>query len=382
MHHLLLAVLLAADPEPAPPGFQVQIRPILQVASGLEGELPYAPTYRAPRLTTQMVSRFGLRAHLADWIEAESELEANAGLHGASAWEGQAALSVRNQLIRFRGQSWTIEVGRVTDEASVDYFSQHVADFLIADPFTRDPFLYTGYNRGNGILATSRPVPWLQAGITLNAGNPVALTGSLPIGGAFPPFERFYIQPYQAVNQVANHFPDDTFQMYLLAPSVIWTAGPVEVKAEVQGYQVDTDTTNPNDFFIYGFNARTSARVKLMGDKVQAFANVAFDRNDVTDPATRRLIRDKYISFCSGIGADFNYSGRNGVGAQYVRIQYRTGGSTISVLQYANLGTTYWLTSNVSLGVRLAYAVRHEINSTVGDQGDLAMFVTARALVF
>ncbi|HEY8212158.1 MAG TPA: hypothetical protein VIG99_31970, partial [Myxococcaceae bacterium] len=220
MHHLLLAVLLAADPEPAPPpGFHVELHPMLQISGGLEGELPYAPAYRAPRLTTQMVSRFGLRARLAEWIEAESELEANAGIHGASAWEGQAALSVRNQLIRFRGARWKVEVGRVTDDASVDYFSQHVADFLVADPFTRDPFLYTGYNRGNGVLGTFDVTPSLRLGVTANAGNPVALTGSLPIGGAFTPFERFYIQPYQAVNQVANHYPDDTFQMYLLAPS-------------------------------------------------------------------------------------------------------------------------------------------------------------------
>src|SRR6185295_19427863 len=146
MHALLLAVLLGAEPT----GFHPELHPILQVAGGLEGELPWAATYRVPRLTTQMVSRFGLRAALADWIDAESEFEANAGYHGASTWEGQAALSVRNQLIRFRGARWKVEVGRVTDEASVDYFSQHVADFLIADPFTRDPFLYTGYNRGNG----------------------------------------------------------------------------------------------------------------------------------------------------------------------------------------------------------------------------------------
>src|SRR6185295_5968180 len=149
--------------------------------------------------------------------------------------------------------------------------------------------------------------------------------------------------------------PDDTFQMYLLAPSVIWTIGPVELKAEIQGYQVDTDTTNAFDWFLYGFNARASARVKLLDGRLQGFANLAFDRNDVTDPATRRLSPDKYISFCSGIGADYNYSGRNGVGAQYVRIQYRTGGGTITVLQYANLGTTFWLAPGVSLGARLAY---------------------------
>lgn len=381
MHALLLAVLLGADPAPAA-GFHPELHPILQVAGGLEGELPWAQGYRASRLTTQMVSRFGLRATLADWIDAESEFEANAGYHGASAWEGQAALSVRDQLLRFHGARWKVEVGRVTDEASADYFSQHVADFLIADPFTRDPFLYTGYDRGNGLLGTFDVTPSLRLGLTVNAGNPVALTGSLPIGGAFTPFERFYIQPYQAVNQVANHYPDDTFQMYLLAPSAIWSSGPVEVKAEIQGYQVDTDTTNAFDWFIYGFNARASAKVLLLDGKVQGFANVAFDRNDVVDPATRRLLPDKYISFCSGVGLDFNYSGSNGVGAQYVRIQYRTGGGTITTLQYANLGTTYWLTPQVSLGARLAFALRHEINSSVGDQGDLAFFLTTRALVF
>jgi hypothetical protein len=381
MHALLMAVLLGAEPA-SPAGFHPELHPILQVAGGLEGELPWAATYRAPRLTTQMVSRFGLRAALADWIEVESELEANAGVHGASAWEGQAALSVRNQLIRFHGARWKVEVGRVTDEASVDYFSQHVADFLIADPFTRDPFLYTGYNRGNGVLGTFDVTPSLRLGLTANAGNPVALTGSLPIGGAYTPFERFYIQPYQAVNQVANHYPDDTFQMYLLAPSVVWSAGPLEVKAEVQGYQVDTNTTSPSDWFIYGFNARVSGKVTLLDGKVRGFANVAFDRNDVVDPATRGLLPDKYISFCSGAGVDFNYSGQNGVGAQYVRIQYRTGGGVITTLQYANLGTTYWLTPQVSLGARLAYALRHEINSTVADVGDLALFVTTRALVF
>jgi hypothetical protein len=154
------------------------------------------------------------------------------------------------------------------------------------------------------------------------------------------------------------------------------------VKAEVQGYQVDTDTTNAFDWFIYGFNARASARVKLLGGKLQGFANVAFDRNDVFDQTTKRLSPDKYISFCSGIGADFNYSGTNGIGAQYVRIQFRQGGGTISVLQYANLGTTYWVAPNVSLGARLAYAVRQELGSGVPDQGDLALFATVRALVF
>ena len=50
--HLLIALLLAADPEP-PPAFRLEVHPTLQLAAGLQGELPYAASYRAPRLSTQ-----------------------------------------------------------------------------------------------------------------------------------------------------------------------------------------------------------------------------------------------------------------------------------------------------------------------------------------
>ena len=41
------------------------------------------------------------------------------------------------------------------------------------------------------------------------------------VGGSYPPFERFYTQPYQAVNQGPNHFPDDSFHIMVLTPSLL-----------------------------------------------------------------------------------------------------------------------------------------------------------------
>jgi hypothetical protein len=372
-----------ADQAPPSPAFPIAIRPFAAVVGGLKGELNLTRpgVVRENRLTTLAVSRFGLRAELADWISAESELEANAGFHGTSAWEGQAALQVRNQLVRLSGARWKVELGRVTDEASVDFHSAHVADLLLTDAPTRDPFLFTGFNRGNGILGTFEVVPGLRLGLTLNAANPVAMTGSLPVGGTFNVFERFYLVPFQAVNQVANHFPDDTFHMMLLSPSVLFASPAVEARGEVQLYQVNTNTTRADDHYIYGFNARAAVRARLLDGRLLPFLNLAFDRNDILDPMTARVIPDKYSSLTAGAGVDYQYSGENGVGVQYVRVQHRQGGGVITVRQYANLGTTFWLTPAVSLGGRLSALLKNELGSGLPVEGELAATASVRALL-
>src|SRR5689334_7577874 len=104
----LLSVVLGLGLAAAPAAADIQIKPYAAVAGGLKGELSLTRpgVTREPRATTLAVSRFGLRADLADWIYAESEFEANAGLHGTSTWEGQAAFQVRNQLLRLYGARW------------------------------------------------------------------------------------------------------------------------------------------------------------------------------------------------------------------------------------------------------------------------------------
>lgn len=362
----------------------IQVKPYAAIVGGVAGDayLTRPGVTREPRVTTLAVSRFGLRAVLADWIHAESELEANAGLHGTSTWEGQASLQVRNQLVRLFGKRWKLELGRVTDLASIDYFSAHVADLLLTDSFTRDPFLFTGFNRGNGVLANYELFQGFRLGLTLNAANPVSTTGSLVVGGTYPPFERFYLVPYQAVNQGPNHAPDDTFHIMILTPSVLYSNGRFEAHAAFQGYVVNTDTTRADDFPIRGFNLRGGARVQLLDGKVQPFVNAAWDRNDMLDPNNLRLRLEGqfYESISFGGGVDFNYSGQNGVGVQYMRIQLRQGAGVVTSLHYVNLGTTYWLTSNVSLGARLAFSQKHEHRAGTSDEGVRAAFLSVRAL--
>ncbi len=84
------------------------------------------------------------------------------GLHGTSAYEGQAALQVRQQVLRLGKDAWRIEVGRFVDPASVDFFSAHVADTFLQDTATRDPLLYDGFNLGNGIRGQLEIYPGLK----------------------------------------------------------------------------------------------------------------------------------------------------------------------------------------------------------------------------
>lgn len=375
----LVAGLTAAESR----AVDIQVEPYGAVAGGLKGELPILRPglIREPRLTTLAVSRVGVHANLGDWIQIESEFEADAGIHGTSVWEGQAALEVRNQLIRLKPGHWLVEVGRVTDEASVDFFSAHIADMLLTDSATRDPFLYSGYNRGNGVRGTYELIPGLRVGLTLNAANPVSTTGSLVVGGTYPPFDRFYLVPYQAVNQVANHYPDDTFLIYILTPSVLYKSGIVEAKAAVQLYSADTDTTRFDNALITGFNARGAVQLNLMDGKIVPFGNISFNRNDMLDPNNVLKKQEaKYESLTFGGGVDYNYSGKNGIGAEFMRVQYHLGPSYITSLNYFNLGTTYWIHPAVALCARASVSVHHEARANSNDDGERALFTTVRAV--
>ncbi len=361
---------------------EVKLAPFFNVAGGLKGEQVQARPgqYRENRVATLMVSRFGLVADLSDWIRAESEFEANAGLHGASAWEGQAALQVRNQLVRLYRPTWKVEAGRVTDEASIDFLSAHVGDMLFTDGFTREPLLFSGYNRGNGALGVYEVLPGLKLGLTFNAANPVSTTGSLVAGGPFPPFERYYLHPFQSVNQVANHMPDDSFHLTMATPSVSYRNERVEAKAAVQLYMVDLDVTSKEDEGITGRNVRGGVRVELLPNRLAAFANVAWNQNDMLDPQNvRRRSGEYYHSLSAGGGVDFAIRERDGIGAQYTRVQFRPGQLTPVVLHWVNVGGTLWLGEKAALGVRAAWMLRRE-QAADGpvDEGERALFATLR----
>jgi len=267
----------------------------------------------------------------------------------------------------------------------VNFTSAHVMDTLAQDTAVRDPFLYSGFNMGNGLRGTYVPIRGLRVGLTFTAGNPVATTASLQVGGSFPPFDRFYLQPYQAVKQNPNNYPDDTFHIMLLAPSLLYTSSVFDAQAEFQGFVVDTNTSRRDDDNIRGYNLRANARLKLLDDTIAPFANVALERNDTVLPTdSTKLAVDKYTGLTWGAGVDVNYAHpyagrRNGIGAQYDRVQYQVGSGNITNLHYVNVGTTYWLNDRTALGARVAVWLRNDVG--VHDEGEKSLLLTIRILL-
>jgi hypothetical protein len=344
------------------------IRPYFLIAGGLKYDNPRGrpEETKQNRVSTFALSRFGAKATFNDLVDAESELMASGGtsLHGTSAYEGQAALQVRQQVLRLHDGPWKIEVGRFIDEASVDYFSAHIAETFLQDTATRDPLLFDGFNLGNGVRGQIEFVKGLRAAITFNAGNPVSTTSSLMIGGSFPPFERFYTQPYQAVGRSSNNFPDDTFHIMVLTPSIIVDTKYIDARVAVQGFDVTTNTDKESQDHIHGYNARATVRLKLADGIVVPFANAAYTRNDTlvaTDLSKRAP--DRYQAVNLGAGVDIDVARRfqcvydcaDGFGIQYQQVQYVVGEGLVTTNRYANIGATFWIIPNVSLGARLAF---------------------------
>ena len=365
--HEVMVIGAPTDDEASPEGGKLQVHPYFLVSGGVKADAVQARPgeVKNDRIATFALGRIGVKARWLDFISAESEFMASGGvgLRGTSAYEGQAAMQVRQQIIRLTKWGLKAEVGRVIDEASVDYFSQHISETFIQDTATRYALLFTGFNLGNGVRATYELVPGLRAGLAFNAGNPVSNTASLMIGGSFPPFERFYTQPYQQVNQSANHFPDDTFHSIVLTPSVLADTKHFDARAAVQMFDVNTNTNSKDDEHIRGYNLRGTARVKLLDRMVVPFAGFAYTRNDTLVPTNTALrAPDRYHAVNLGGGVDLNLQRRyrcshdcaDGFGAQYQQVQFQIGEGLVTTQRYVNVGGTYWLAPNVSLGLRFA----------------------------
>jgi hypothetical protein len=334
---------------------------------------------REDRGVTIALSRFGLRAVLGHGVSAESEFEANAGPHGTSAWEGQAALSVRNQLVRLERAGWRVDAGRITDPASLDFTSVHVADMLLTDSYTRNPLLASGFNRGNGVLVRRQLPRGFTAGFALNASNPTSTTASLVVGGTFPPFSRFYFAPYEYVGRDAAKLPADEYYIVVGTPSAEWLSERVQVKVAAQIFQVNTNTSRADDQKIDGYNVRGS--VAVIAGRVRPFANASLVQNEVVDPDDgTRLSGEIFTGTTVSLGCDVDVRGRHGVGGQVAVLRDQQGMGTQATQVYANLGGTYWVGDTTAVAVRAAYWSRcEELDGAPCDrEGERSLFTTLR----
>jgi hypothetical protein len=366
-----------------------RIRPFAALVGGVEYEtLQTSEDDRSEdRGVTIALSRLGLRGDIGDSIYVESEFEINAGPHGTSVWEGQAALQVRNQLIRVMRYGFAVDAGRITDDSSLDYFSEHVADQLLTDGFTRSSILASGFNRGNGILVRYDVpgVPGLRPGITVNAANPTSTTASLVVGGTFPPFSRFYFAPHQQVGRDASKFPADEFHILMVTPSVVYRREMIEAQGGVQLFRVNTNTSTDQDQPIDGFNIRAGVAGHLWDGRLHPFANFSLVQNEVVDPDDgMRLSGDVFRGLTVSGGLDYNYLARHGVGVQYALIRDQQGDATRFTQHFVNLGSTFWLSRTTALGARVGVYLRCEDLDGTGcpdTEGERSYFMTVRTLL-
>jgi len=376
---LLLPAVAHADDEDTK-----WIEPYGAIAGGVQLQsLHELPTdHAAAQNPTVAVSDLGVRGGVGEHITYASEFEASLGGaqgYGGSVWEGQAAIAIWDQYVRYKRAGASFTVGRMADPASIDYFSEHVGDLLLADMYTRDPLLYSGADRGNGLWASYDVTKYLTAGLTVHSTNPTGITGTLIIGGKLQPFDRpFYLAAAQVGNNQYN-LPDQNLHIYFGSPSLVLHTEHFQVHAEVQMYSLDTQVASEMDQTIRGYNLRLGARGWIDTDagRFAAFANVSRNRNEILDPVDSLYrLPDLFRSYTVSGGVDWDYLEHDGVGLQYAMVDTREPGNHTR-MHYLNLATTYWIEHSLAVGVR-ASVFAQQISGEMMTTGSRSLFVTAR----
>lgn len=317
---------------------------------------------RQGRFWMPALARIGLAGKLSKRFTLQSEVEFNAGPYGTSVWEGQAAIQVRNQLLRYtREDLFTdddrleVEVGRVTDPASVNYVSLHIANLLLSDPIARFPLLTSGFNRGNGGRLAYTFDDKLTVAVSGNAGNPTSTTGTVMMGGTFYPFQRFYEVPWSFVGRDARGFPTSSFHMMMVSPSVRWTSKHLQAQVAAQSLRVDTNTNTALDENITGTNLRAGLRVTPI-EQLAVFGNISRIVNDVTETEDVTVLADgKFLGITAGGGLDVYVDGLSGFGLQYDMVREEQRGLSPDVRHHLNAGATIFVDESVFLSGRFAF---------------------------
>jgi hypothetical protein len=363
------------------------IEPIAAIAGGMRLESLHQPSNEktAAQNPTVAVSVLGAKGGVGEHITFASSFEAALGGplgYGASVWEGQAALAILDQWVRYTAHGFTITAGRATDVASVDYMSEHVGDLLYTDLYTRDPLLYSGFDRGNGLFASYEITKNLTAGLTFHSTNPTGITGTLEIGGKLQPFDRpFYLAAAQVGNS-QNNLPDQNLHIYFGSPSLIFHTDNFEAKAEVQMYSLDTQVAVDTDQTIRGYNWRFGARgiIDTPAGKLIPFANVSRNKNEILDPTDSMYrLPDLFKSYTFSTGVDYNYTKHNGIGFQYALVDTTEPDQHVRQ-HYLNLGTSYWIEDSFAIGVR-ASVFATQISGEMTTTGSRSLFFTARLVL-
>lgn len=381
------AIVEEAPPVGEPAKKDKWIEPYIAIAGGMRLESLHQPdtVERGTQNPTVAVSRLGLRGGVGEHVTFASEFEAALGGplgYGASVWEGQAAIAIRDQWVRYASSGFAVAAGRIADPASFDYTSKHVADLLLTDLYTRDPLLYSGADRGNGIIGTYDIGKHVTVGATFHSTNPTGITGTLIIGGKLQPFDRPFYLASSAVGNNQNNLPDHNLHIYFGSPSVRVKFHNFEMQSEAQIYTLDTQQAIDDDQTIRGYNLRLGAKAWLESDRgrLTGFANISRNRNEILDPVDSKYrLPDLFRSYTLSAGVDYDYKQNNGIGFQYAMVDTREP-DLHTRLHFLNLATTYWIEDSLAVALRgSVYA--QQISGEMMTTGSRSLFLTAKLLL-
>ncbi len=376
----------AVEP-PAPVKKKTWIEPYGAIAGGMHLQSLHQPPEMkvSGQNPTVAVSRLGIRGGVGSYVTFASEFEASLGGplgYGSSVWEGQAAIAIRDQFVRYTRSGVSVAAGRIADPASYDYVSRHLGDLLYSDLYTRDPLLYSGADRGNGLFASYDLNKHVTLAGTFHSTNPTGITGTLAIGGKLQPFDRpFYLAAAQVGNS-QNNLPDQNLHIYFGSPSVLFRSKYLEAKAEIQMYSLDTQQSIEDDQTIRGYNLRLGARAHLpttIGE-LSPFVNVSRNRNEILDPTDSKYrLPELFRSYTFSTGTDLDITKRIGVGASYALVDTREPDQHVRE-HYLNLGTSFFIEDSVAVGLRGSIFAQ-QISGESMTTGARSVFVTARLLL-
>jgi hypothetical protein len=381
------SALTETAPEPTAKKRDKYIEPFIAIAGGMRLESLHQPDTvdRGTQNPTVAVSRLGVRGGVGEHITFSSEFEASLGGpqgYGASVWEGQAAIAIRDQWVKYAHSGFAIAAGRIADPVSFDYTSKHVADLLLTDLYTRDPLLYSGADRGNGIGAQYTINDHVTLGATFHSTNPTGITGTLIIGGKLQPFDRPFYLASSAVGNNQNNLPDQNLHIYFGSPSVRVKFDNFEAQSEVQVYTLDTQQAIMDDQTIRGYNLRLGGKAWLETPRgrLTGFANVSRNKNEILDPVDSKYrLPDLFRSYTVSGGVDYEYYKNNGVGFQYAMVD-TTEPDLHTRLHFINLATTYWIEDSLAIALRgSVYA--QQISGEMMTTGSRSLFLTAKLLL-
>jgi len=276
----------------------------------------------------------------------------------------------------------SLAAGRIADPASFDFVSAHVGDLLYSDIYTRDPLLYAGADRGNGLFASYAITNRLTVAGTFHSTNPTGITGTLVIGGKLTPFDRpFYLAAAQVGNS-QNNLPDQNLHIYFGSPSVLWHSPHLDAQVEAQLYTLDTQESIDDDQTIRGYNLRAGARGHVLTalGTLSPFVNVSRNKNEILDPVDSKYrLPDLFRSYTLTTGADLDVAGKTGIGFQYALVGTREPDHRTRE-HYLSLGTSYWIDDAVAIGLR-ASVFAQQISGEAMTTGSRSVFLTARLVV-